>query len=57
MEEKHYKANGLNRSANEKPEWKEGEEEELRGQIPEFQSIEKAFGGPQEDLYSGSSSD
>ena len=41
---------------NERPEWKEGEEEELRGQIPEFQILEKALGGAQEDLNSGSSS-
>ena len=41
---------------NEKPEWKEGEEEELRCQITEFQTMEKALGGAQEDLNSGSSS-
>ena len=52
--EKHCKANGLSRRPNEKPEWKEGEE--LRGQIPEFQTMEKALGGAQEDLNSGSSS-
>ena len=38
-----------------KPQWKEGEKEELRGQIPEFQTMEKALGGAQEDLKSGSS--
>ena len=54
--EKHCKADGLNRRPKEKPEWKEGEEEELRGQIPEFQTMEKALGGAQEDLDSGSSS-
>ena len=48
--EKHCNANGLSRRPNEKPEWEEGEEEELRGQIPEFQTMEKALGGAQEDL-------
>ena len=51
--EKHCNADGLSRRPNEKPEWKEGEEEELRGQIPEFQTMEKALGGAQEDLNSG----
>ena len=55
-EEKHCNADGLSRRPNEKPEWREGEEEELRGQIPEFQTMEKALGGVQEDLNSGSSS-
>ena len=54
--EKHCNADGLSRRPNEKPEWKEGEEEELRGQIPEFQTMETALGGAQEDLDSGSSS-
>ena len=54
--EKHYKADGLSRRPNEKPEWKEGEEEELRGQVPEFQTMEKALGGSQGDLNSGNSS-
>ena len=54
--EKHCNADGLSRRPNEKPEWKEGEEEELRGQIPEFQTMEKALGGAQEDLNSGTSS-
>ena len=54
--EKHCNADALSRRPNEKPEWKEGEEEELRGQIPEFQTMEKALGGAQEDLNSGSSS-
>ena len=47
--EKHCNADGLSRRPNEKPEWKEGEEEELRGQVPEFQTMEKALGGAQED--------
>ena len=38
------------------PEWKEGEEEKVRGQIPEFQTMEMALGGAQEDFNSGSSS-
>ena len=42
--EKHCNAEGLSRRPNEKPEWKEGEKEELRGQIPEFQTMEKALG-------------
>ena len=53
--EKQCSADGLSRRPNEKPEWKEGEEEELRGQIPEFQTMEKALGDSQEDLNSGSS--
>ena len=52
--EKHCNADGLSRRPNEKPEWKEGEEEELRGIIPEFPTMEKAPGGAQEDLNSGS---
>ena len=55
-EEKHCNADGLSRRPNEKPEWKGGEEEELLGQIPEFQTMEKAPGGAQEDLNSSSSS-
>ena len=54
--QKHCNADGLSRRPNEKPEWKEGEEEELRGQILEFQTMEKALGGAREDLNSGSSS-
>ena len=54
--EKHYNADGLSRRPNEKPEWIGSEEEELRGQIPEFQLMEKALGGAQEDLTSGNSS-
>ena len=53
--EKHCNAHRLSRRPNEEPEWKEGEEE-LRGQIPEFQTMEKALGGAQQDLNSGSSS-
>ena len=54
--EKHCNADGLSRRPNEKPERKEGEEEELRGRIPEFQTMEKALGGAQEDINSDSSS-
>ena len=54
--EKHCKAEGLSIRPNEKPEWKEGEEEELRGQTQEFQTMERALGGAEEDLNSGSSS-
>ena len=53
--DKHCNADRLSRRPNEKPEWKEGEEEELRGQIPEFQTMEKALGDAQDDLKSGSS--
>ena len=52
--EKHCNADGLSRRPNEKPEWKDGEEE-LRGQIAEFQTMEKALGGAHEDINSGSS--
>ena len=48
--DKHCNTDGLSRRPNEKPEWKEGEEEELRGQIPEIQTMEKALGGAQENL-------
>ena len=41
---------------NENPERKEGEKRELRRQILEFQTVEKALGGVQEDLNSSSSS-
>ena len=51
--EKHCNADGLSSRINEKPERKEGEEE-LRCQIPEFQTMEKALGGAQDDLNSGS---
>ena len=51
--EKHCNAS---RRPNEKPEWKEGEEEELRGQIPEIETMETALGGAQEGLNSSSSS-
>ena len=54
--EEHCIALGLSRRPNEKPEWKEGEEDELRGQIPEIQMMEKALGGAQENLNNGSSS-
>ena len=52
-EKKHCYADGLSGMPNEKPEWKEGEEEELRGLIPEMQTMEKALGGAQEDIIGG----
>ena len=52
--EKHCNADRLSRRPNEKPDWKDGEEEELRGQIPEFQTMEKALGGAQAVSNSGS---
>ena len=54
--EKHCNTDGLSRRPNEKPEWKEREKEELRCQITEIQTMEKALEGAQEDLYSASSS-
>ena len=54
--ERHCNVDGLSRRPNEKPEWKDGEEEELRCQIPEFQTTEKALCGAQDDLNSGISS-
>ena len=54
--EKHCNADGLSRRPNEKPDRKGGEEKELPFQIPEFQTMEKALGGAQEDLNSSSSS-
>ena len=53
---KHCNPDGLSRRPNEKPEWKHGKEGELRGKIPEFQTMEKALGGAQDDLNSCSSS-
>ena len=53
---KHCKADGLGRRPNEKPDWEDDEEEELRSKILEFQVMEKALGGAQDDLNSGSSS-
>ena len=54
---KHCNADGLSRKPNEKPDWKDGEQENLRGQFPEVQTLEKALGGAQKDLCSGSSSE
>ena len=54
--EKHCNDDGFSRRPNEKPQWKDGKEEKLRGLIPEFQTMEKAIGGAQEDLNGGSSS-
>ena len=53
--EKYCNADRFSRRPNEKPEWKDGEEEELRGKIPENQTMEKALGGAQDNLKSGSS--
>ena len=36
---KHVNADRLSRRPNEKTEWEDGDEEDLRGQIPEFQTI------------------
>ena len=46
--EKHNNADGLSRRPNEKPEWKVGEEEELRGIIPRFEIFDIALEGGRE---------
>ena len=48
--EKHNNANGLSRRPNEKPEWKIGEEEELRGVIPQFETFDSALEGAEDDI-------
>ena len=48
--EKHNNADGLSRRPNEKPEWKIGEEEELRGVIPRFETFDSAFEGAEDDI-------
>ena len=50
--ETHCNADGFSRKSNEIREWKEGEEEELRCPIPEFQTMEKALRGAEEDINS-----
>ena len=47
-EEEHCTADGFSRRPNEKPGWKENEEES-RGQFAEFQTLEKALGGAQKN--------
>ena len=53
----HCNANRVSRRPTEKPECRDGEEEYLQGQITEFQTMEKALGGAQDDIKSGSSSE
>ena len=48
--EKHNNADGLSRRPNEKPEWKLGEEEELRGVIPQFETFDSALEGAEKDI-------
>ena len=48
--EKHNNANGLSRRPNEKPEWKIGKEEELRGLIPQFATFDSALEGEESDI-------
>ena len=48
--EKHNNADGLSRRPNEKPEWKIGEEEELRGVIPRFETFDSALEGAEDDI-------
>ena len=55
--EKRCNTNELSRRPNEKLKSEASEQEELRCQIPDFQTMEKAIGGAQEDLTSGSSSE
>ena len=48
--EKHNNEDGLSRPPNEKPEWKVGEEEELRGVIPQFETFDIALEGAENDI-------
>ena len=48
--EKHNNADGLSRRPNEKPEWKIGEEEELRGVIPRFETFDITLEGAENDI-------
>ena len=48
--EKHNIAECLSRRPNEKPEWKIGEEEELRGVIPLFETNDNALEGAEHDI-------
>ena len=48
--EKHNNADGLSRRPNEKPEWKMGEEEELRGVIPRLETFDSALEGAENDI-------
>ena len=47
---KHCNADGLSNKPNEKPSGKGSEGEDLRSQVPEFQTMKKALGSTQEDL-------
>ena len=47
--EKHNNADGLSSGPNEKPEWQIGEEDELRGVIPRFETFDSALEGAEED--------
>ena len=48
--ENHKNADGLSRRSNEKPEWRLGEEEELRGVIPHFETTDIALEGAENDI-------
>ena len=48
--EKHNNADGLSRRPNEKPEWKIGKEEELRGVIPRFETFDSALEVAEDDI-------
>ena len=48
--EKHNNADGLSRRPNEKPEWKIGEEEELRVVVPRFETFDSALEGAEDDI-------
>ena len=48
--EKLNNADGLSRRPNEKSEWEIGEEEELRGVIPRFETFDSALEGAEDDI-------
>ena len=48
--DKHNNADGLSRRPNEKPEWKIGEEEELRIVVAQFETFDIALEGAENDI-------
>ena len=51
----HCKADGLSGRPNDVPEWMPGEEEDLRGPIPEFENFDTALLGAEQDVKSARS--
>ena len=51
----HCNADGLSRRPNDVPEWMPGEEEDLRGPIPEFENFDTAPLGAEKDVKSARS--